>query len=50
MMLLIIIAWILVVANAPWYMWLCFTTHILGSFVAWVFKDDRQELLRKFKE
>lgn len=33
-MLQIIIAWILVVANAPWWIWLFFSLHILGDFIS----------------
>ena len=50
MMLLVIVAWVLVVANAPWWVWLCFTIHIIGSFVAWVFNYDFNKLNEKFNE
>ena len=42
MMLLICIAWILVMANAPWWVWSAFCFHILGSVLAWLFKDNKQ--------
>jgi len=41
MMLLICIAWILVIANAPWWIWSAFWIHILGSFLAWLFNDNK---------
>lgn len=42
MMLLIVIAWILVVANAPWWIWVAFIVHIVGCFFAWLFDDNKQ--------
>ena len=42
MMLLIVIAWILVVANAPWWIWVAFIVHIVGLFFAWLFDDNKQ--------
>ena len=40
MMLLICICWILVVANAPWWIWTTFVVHIVGSIFAWIFEDN----------
>jgi len=50
MMLLIIIAWILSIANAPWWIWMCFIIHIVGSFVVWIFNGDANKLVNKLKE
>jgi hypothetical protein len=36
MMLLIVICWILLVANAPWWIWICFSIHLIGSCVMWL--------------
>lgn len=50
MMLLIIIAWILVIANAPWWIWLCYTLHIIGSVFAWLFDSDTLKAIKQFKQ
>lgn len=51
MMLLICIAWILVVAKAPWWIWGAFVTHIVGSIFAWLFNDNKtlDDLINKLK-
>ena len=40
MMLLIVVAWILVVANAPWWIWMAFIVHIVGCIFAWLFESN----------
>jgi len=50
MMLLIIIAWILSIANAPLWVWLCFTIHIIASIFAWVFDRDTIKMIKEFKQ
>ncbi len=42
MMLLICICWILVVANAPWWIWVAFVIHIVGCIFAWLFEDNNK--------
>jgi hypothetical protein len=37
MILLVIIAWILVKATAPWYVWGLLLSHIVLNFLNWVF-------------
>ena len=51
MMLLIVVAWILVVANAPWWIWIAFIVHILGCVFAWLFEsnDTVNKLIDKLK-
>jgi len=51
MMLLIIVAWILVVANAPWWIWVAFVTHIVGCVFSWLFEsnDTINKLIDKLK-
>ena len=51
MMLLIIIAWILVVANAPWWIWVAYVIHIVGCVFAWLFEsnDTVNKLIDKLK-
>ena len=51
MMLLVVIAWVLVIANAPWWIWTCFIVHIMGSFFAWMFGDNQKldNLIDKLK-
>jgi len=51
MMLLIVVAWILVVAKAPWWIWFAFVTHIVGSVFAWLFKSNESvnKLIDKLK-
>ena len=44
MMLLICICWILVMANAPWWIWLAFITHIIFSFISWLFGADPNKI------
>tara|TARA_R100001530_G_scaffold56501_1_gene41269 strand:- start:77 stop:238 length:162 start_codon:yes stop_codon:yes gene_type:complete len=44
MMLLIIIAWVLLVANAPWWIWACYVVHIVFLFVSWLFNYDPKEV------
>ncbi len=52
MMLLICIAWILVVAKAPWWIWMAFILHVIGCFFAWLFEtnDVLINLTDKFKK
>lgn len=51
MMLLFVVAWILVKATAPWYIWVLFFTHIVGSFFASIFENNRKidNLIEKLK-
>jgi len=51
MMLLIVVAWILVVANAPWWIWMAFIVHIVGCVFAWLFEsnDTVNKLIDKLK-
>ena len=51
MMLLIVVAWILVVANAPWWIWVSFVAHIVGCIFAWLFEsnDTVNKLIDKLK-
>jgi len=51
MMLLIVVAWILVVAKAPWWIWVCFIIHIIGSLFARLFEsnDTLNKLIDKLK-
>jgi len=51
MMLLICICWILVVANAPWWIWMAFIVHIVGCVFAWLFEsnDTVNKLIDKLK-
>lgn len=42
MMLLICIAWILIMANAPWWIWTAFVVHIVGCIFAWLFEDNNK--------
>ena len=51
MMLLIVVAWILVVAKAPWWIWVAFITHIVGSLFAWLFESNESvnKLIDKLK-
>lgn len=44
MMLLICICWILVVANAPWWIWIAFTLHILFVIISWLFGYDSDKI------
>jgi hypothetical protein len=44
MMLLICIAWILVVANAPWWIWMAFIFHIIFLFISWLFGYDANNI------
>ena len=50
-MLLIVVAWILVVAKAPWWIWVAFVIHIVGSVFAWLFKSNESvnKLIDKLK-
>jgi hypothetical protein len=52
MMLLIIIAWVLLVANAPWWIWACYVVHILGLFFSWLFRENKEldNLIDKLKK
>tara|TARA_R110000772_G_scaffold156988_1_gene268263 strand:- start:33 stop:185 length:153 start_codon:yes stop_codon:yes gene_type:complete len=50
MMLLIVIAWILFKAAAPWYVWSTFIVHIIGSVVAVISDTDKfNRLIDKLK-
>jgi len=51
MMLLIVVACILVVAKAPWWIWVAFVTPIVGSVFAWLFKSNESvnKLIDKLK-
>ena len=50
MMLLIVIAWILFKAAAPWYVWSTFIIHIIGSVVAVISDTDKfNRLIDKLK-
>jgi cell division protein FtsW (lipid II flippase) len=51
-MLLLVIAWILFMAKAPWWIWVCFVTHIVGCFFAWLFDTNKSvnKLIDKLKE
>ena len=52
MMLLICICWILLIANAPWWVWTCFLLHIIFSFISWLFGRDPKKIedyINKFK-
>ena len=51
MMLLIVVAWILVVANAPWWIWVAYSIHVIGSLSLWLFqsKDTVNKLIDKLK-
>jgi len=51
MMLLIVVAWILIVAKAPWWIWVAFVIHILGCIFAWLFEsnDTVNKLIDKLK-
>ena len=51
MMLLIIVAWILVVANAPWWIWVCYVVHFVGGLSLWLFEsyDTGNKLIDKLK-
>jgi len=51
MMLLVVVAWILVKATAPWYIWGLFFTHIVGSFFASIFENNKRidNLINKLK-
>tara|TARA_R110000796_G_scaffold233693_1_gene352252 strand:+ start:638 stop:787 length:150 start_codon:yes stop_codon:yes gene_type:complete len=43
-MLLIIIAWILIKASAPWWIWTAFILHIVFSIL--VFLSDENNLIK----
>lgn len=49
MMLFVCIAWILIIANAPWWIWVAFTAHIVGCIVNWLFgnNDKFNKLIKK---
>ncbi len=51
MMLLFVVAWILVKATAPLYIWVMFFTHIVGSFFASIFVNNKKidDLIDKLK-
>lgn len=51
MMLLIIVAWILVVANAPWWIWVCYVIHVVSGLSLWLFEsnDTVNKLIDKLK-
>jgi len=51
MMLLIVVAWILVVAKAPWWIWVCYVIHVVGGLSLWLFEsnDTVNKLIDKLK-
>ena len=51
MMLLVVIAWILVLANAPWWIWLFYFIHIFVSLFNFILDNDSifNELIKKLK-
>lgn len=51
MMLLIIVAWILVVAKAPWCIWVCYVIHVIGGLFLWLFESNESinKLIDKLK-
>jgi len=51
MMLLIVVAWILVVAKAPWWIWVCYVIHVVGGLSLWLFKSNESvnKLIDKLK-
>jgi len=51
MMLLIVVAWILIVANAPWWIWVCYVIHVVGGLSLWLFEsnDTVNKLIDKLK-
>lgn len=52
MMLFIVIVWILFIANAPWWIWVCFSFHLIGSFIIWIESglDHLIDILNKLKK
>ena len=50
MMLLIVIAWILFKAAAPWYVWSTFIVHIIGCVITGISDTDKfNRLIDKLK-
>jgi cell division protein FtsW (lipid II flippase) len=51
MMLLIVVVWILVVANAPWWIWVCYVIHVVGGLFLWLFESNESvnKLIDKLK-
>ena len=52
MILLIVIAWILVVAKAPIWIWVLFIIHTIGSIIMWIDGGINYllEILKKIKK
>jgi len=50
-MLLIVVVWILVVANAPWWIWVCYVIHVVGGLFLWLFESNESvnKLIDKLK-
>jgi len=51
MMLLIVIAWILVVAKAPWWIWIAYSIHVIGTIFLGLFESSESvnKLIDKLK-
>jgi len=49
-MMLIIVAWILIKASAPWWIWVAFTLHIVSNiFVFLSEENNRIKIINKLK-
>lgn len=50
MMLLAVILWILVIANAPWWVWTLYVLHIIGTILSEVLDNDLERMRNKLNE